>query len=64
MKQTKTIKSFAELPAHSIADASAESQKTTPSEPLEFAEASPANRPDRFPSDSDVRGFHKWGINE
>jgi hypothetical protein len=64
MKRKKTFKSLAELSADSLSAVRAPDEKAKPTKLDGFAEAPPKippNTPLRVP---EVRGFHRWGINE
>jgi hypothetical protein len=63
MKPKKTFKSLEELSADSIA-ADPGPEKPKSPKPQVFAEPPPKISMNNFPRLSDVRGYHRWGINE
>jgi hypothetical protein len=63
MKPKKTFKSLEELSADSIG-AVPEPEKSKPLQPQVFAEPPPTISTSNFRRLSDVRGNHRWGINE
>jgi len=63
MKPKKTFKSLEELSADSIG-AVPEPEKPKPPQSKMFAEPPPKISTNNFSRLSDVRGYHRWGINE
>jgi hypothetical protein len=63
MKPRKTFKSLEELSADSIVTVPEPEKQKSP-KPQVLAEPPPKISPNNFPRLSDVRGNHRWGINE
>ena len=64
MKPSRTFKSLDEISANSGSSVDAEPEKLKPPKPQVLAEIPLKNPPEIDPHVPDVRGLHRWGINE